>query len=175
MHHAIVQAPTLHPWNCPDVSQLVALLQHVASQDYRLAELMANTGCAVVIVANKWDRVANSPAGKNMTTEEYAKGVQANLRQIPWAPVICTTANKGRRVPEVVAAIQQAGEQHRRRVSTATLNLVVKEAVAWKAPPTMRGSSRQGRLYYGTQAGSKPPSFVFFVNDPKLFPDDYRR
>jgi GTP-binding protein len=78
-------------------------------------------------------------------------------------------------VDEVVAAILAAGQQHRRRVSTATLNLVLREAVAWKAPPSQRGNGRQGRIYYTTQAGSSPPSFVMFVNDPRLFSDDYRR
>jgi GTPase len=78
-------------------------------------------------------------------------------------------------VPEVIEAIQKAGEQHRKRVSTATLNLVVREAVAWKGPPTVRGTSRQGRVYYATQVAHGPPTFILFVNDIKLFPDDYRR
>lgn len=83
--------------------------------------------------------------------------------------------SKGKRVDEVVSAILAAGDQHRRRVSTATLNLVLREAVAWKAPPSQRGSGKQGRIYYATQAASSPPTFVLFVNDPRLFSDDYRR
>lgn len=83
--------------------------------------------------------------------------------------------SKGRRVDEVVSAVLDAGAQHRRRVSTATLNLVLREAIAWKAPPSQRGNGRQGRLYYATQASASPPSFVLFVNDPRLFSDDYRR
>jgi GTP-binding protein len=54
-------------------------------------------------------------------------------------------------VPEVVEAILEAGVQHRRRVSTATLNLVLREATAWKAPPTQRGSLKKGKIYYATQ------------------------
>ena len=57
----------------------------------------------------------------------------------------------GKAVPEVVEAILKAGEQHRRRVSTATLNLVLKEATAWKAPPSQRGSMKKGKIYYATQ------------------------
>jgi predicted GTPase len=83
--------------------------------------------------------------------------------------------SKGRSVDQVVAAVLAAGEQHRRRVSTATLNLVLREAVAWKAPPSQRGNLKQGRIYYATQAAVSPPTFVLFVNDPRLFPDDYRR
>ena len=51
---------------------------------------------------------------------------------------------------------------------------VLKEALSWRSPPTTRGG-RQGRLYYGTQVASRPPSFTLFVNDPKLFGDTYRR
>ena len=51
---------------------------------------------------------------------------------------------------------------------------VIKEALSWRSPPTTRGG-RQGRLYYGTQVASRPPSFTMFVNDPKLFGDTYRR
>ena len=61
-------------------------------------------------------------------------------------------------------------EQHRRRVSTSVVNEVLKEALSWRSPPTTRGG-RQGRLYYGTQVASRPPSFTLFVNDPKLFGD----
>eukprot|EP00775_Hariotina_reticulata_P007231 gene7231-7444_t len=129
-------------------------------------------GCAAVVVVNKWDCVPDKAADD---MDAYKADVKAQLRAVGWAPVVCTTASKGRRVDEVVKAILAAGEQHRRRVSTATLNLVLREAVAWKAPPSQRGSGKQGRLYYATQATANPPTFVLFVNDPRLFPEDYRR
>jgi GTP-binding protein len=71
-----------------------------------------------------------------------------------------------------IAAV--AVEQHRRRVSTSVVNEVLQEAVSWRSPPTSRGG-RQGRIYYGTQVATRPPSFTLFVNDPKLFGDTYRR
>jgi GTP-binding protein len=93
-----------------------------------------------------------------------------------WCVVACVVhCSKGRRVDEVLKAILAAGDEHRRRISTATLNLVLREAVAWKAPPSQRGSGKQGRIYYATQAASNPPTFVLFVNDPRLFSEDYRR
>lgn len=92
-----------------------------------------------------------------------------------WANVVCTTATRGRGVDDVLQSILAAGEQHRRRISTATLNMVMREAQAWKAPPSTRGTGRKGRLYYATQAATGPPTFVFFVNDPRLIPEDYRR
>eukprot|EP00882_Tetradesmus_deserticola_P017956 GHRQ01019267.1.p2 GENE.GHRQ01019267.1~~GHRQ01019267.1.p2 ORF type:complete len:234 (+),score=77.46 GHRQ01019267.1:920-1621(+) len=144
----------------------------VTQQDFRLSELVAKDGCAAVVVVNKWDMVAPK-AAEDM--DAYKADVKAQLRAVGWAPVVCTTASKGRSVDQVVAAILASGEQHRRRVSTATLNLVLREAVAWKAPPSQRGNLKQGRIYYATQAGVSPPTFVLFVNDPRLFSDDYKR
>ncbi|KAL2535867.1 GTP-binding family protein [Forsythia ovata] len=72
----------------------------------------------------------------------------------------------------VAAAIVE--KERSRRLSTATLNQVVREAVAFKPPPRTRGGKR-GRVYYCTQAAIRPPTFVFFVNDAKLFPETYRR
>lgn len=115
------------------------------------------------------------PPGPPPPQAKAIEDTLAQLRAIGWATVVCTTASRGRQVQEVVSAVLAAGEQHRRRVSTATLNLVVREAVAWKGPPMARGSGKQGRVYYATQAAVRPPTFVMFVNDPRLFPDDYRR
>ncbi len=77
----------------------------------------------------------------------------AQLRHVGWAEVVCTNASKAKRVGQVLGAVVAAGEQHRRRVNTATLNLVLKEATAWKAPPTQRVGGRKGRIYYATQVG----------------------
>lgn len=144
----------------------------ITQQDFRLSELAANTGSAVVVVANKWDRIDRN---KWATEEKYAEEVEAQLRPVSWATVACTDASLGTGVDKVVKAILRAGKEHRRRVSTATLNMVMKEATTWKAPPTQRGSMKKGKIYYATQAGIKPPSFVFFVNDSKLISDDYKR
>lgn len=59
----------------------------------------------------------------------------------------------GKRVEDVLAAVLAAGAQHRRRISTATLNMVLKEATQWKAPPMQRGSLKKGKIYYATQVG----------------------
>jgi len=143
----------------------------ITQQDFKLSELAAAEGRAAVVVVNKWDRVDQ----RKWTPEKYTEEVRSQLRHVAWASVVCTTAVEGRRVDEVVEAVLGAGREHRRRVSTATLNMVVREATAWKAPPTQRRSLRKGKIYYATQAGTQPPTFVFFVNDIKLFSDDYKR
>ena len=88
--------------------------------------------------------------------------------------MVFTSAVTRQRVDSIFPLAIQAVEQHRRRVSTSVVNEVLEEAVRWRNPPTAHGS-RQGRLYYGTQVAIRPPSFVLFVNDPKLFGDTYRR
>lgn len=62
----------------------------------------------------------------------------------------------GQRVSKILDAATAAAEEHRRRISTATINMVVRDAVNWRQPPTLRGSSRKGRIYYATQVCSTP-------------------
>jgi GTPase len=78
-------------------------------------------------------------------------------------------------VHKVLKACLHAGEQHAKRVSTGTMNLVVSDTTMWKAPPSSRGSSIKPRIYYATQAAVRPPTFIFFCNDGRLIGDDYRR
>lgn len=145
----------------------------VTTQDFRLCEIIAAEGRACVIVVNKWDCIKDK---SNKTMEEYRTDVLASMRPITWATVVFTSATTGQRVSKVLDAATEAGKEHGRRVSTATMNMVLQETLAWKSPPTGKGSqAKRGRIYYVTQAATRPPTFVFFVNDPKLFTDDYRR
>jgi GTP-binding protein len=102
------------------------------------------------------------------------KDLRARLYFLEWAPMLFTSALSGQRVEALFPLALRAVEQHRRRVSTAVVNEVLQEALRWRSPPTSRGG-RQGRLYYGTQVATRPPSFTLFVNEPRLFGDTYRR
>ncbi|RRT45270.1 hypothetical protein B296_00055239 [Ensete ventricosum] len=74
----------------------------------------------------------------------------------------------------IISAVAMVEKERSRRLGTSVLNQVVQEALAFKPPPRTRGGKR-GRVYYSTQAAIRPPTFVFFVNDAKLFPETYRR
>jgi GTPase len=76
---------------------------------------------------------------------------------------------------KVLHACVHASEQHAKRISTATLNLVVSEATTWKSPSSVRGSTKRPKIYYATQAAVRPPTFVFFCNDGRLISEDYKR
>jgi len=154
-----------------DVCVLVIdALDGVTEQDQRLAGRIEEDGRACVIVVNKWDAIEKD----SHTMPAMEKELRAKLYFLDWAPMLFTSALTGQRVESIFAVATVAVEQHRRRVSTSVVNEVLREAVSWRSPPTSRGG-RQGRIYYGTQVATRPPSFTLFVNDPKLFGDTYRR
>jgi len=154
-----------------DVCVLVIdALDGVTEQDQRLAGRIEEDGRACVVVVNKWDAIEKD----SHTMPAMEKELRARLYFLDWAPMLFTSALNGQRVNAIFPLAKLAVEQHRRRVSTSVVNEVLQEALRWRSPPTTRGG-RQGRLYYGTQVASGPPSFTLFVNDPKLFGDTYRR
>ena len=141
-----------------------------SQQDFVLAERAATQeGCGLVLCVNKWDLIDKDSYSMN----EYTKTLRSKLRVFEWASVVYTSALTGQRIQRVLQAANEASVHHRKRLSTATLNAVVQEASLWKSPPSKGG--RKGKIYYVTQASTRPPTFVFFVNEPKLFPETYRR
>jgi len=155
---------------CDVCALVIDVLDGVTEQDQRLAGRIEEDGRDCLIVVNKWDAVEKD----SHTMAAMEKELRAKLYFLDWAPMLFTSALSGQRVESIFAVAAVAVEQHRRRVSTSVVNEVLQEAVSWRSPPTSRGG-RQGRIYYGTQVATRPPSFTLFVNDPKLFGDTYRR
>jgi len=149
---------------------VIDALDGVTEQDQRLAGRIEDAGRACVVVMNKWDAVEKD----SHTLHQMEKDLRNRLYFLDWAPMLFTSALTGQRVQGIFPLAAASVDQHRRRVSTSVVNEVLQEALQWRSPPATRGG-RQGRLYYGTQVASGPPSFTLFVNDPKLFGDTYRR
>ena len=149
---------------------VIDALDGVTEQDQRLAGRIEQEGRACVVVVNKWDAIEKD----THTMTKVEKELRSKLYFLDWSQMLFTSALTGQRVEKIFTLAALAVEQHRRRISTSIVNEVLAEALSWRSPPTSRGG-RQGRLYYGTQVASKPPSFTLFVNDPKLFGDTYRR
>ncbi len=145
-------------------------LEGVTEQDQRLANRIAEEGKACLLVINKWDALEKD----TYTLPQYTQLVQDRLYYLDWAPLLFISALTGQRVTKILDQIPGVVENHRRRVTTAVVNEVIQEALTWQTPPTTR-QGKQGRIYYGTQVSSQPPTFVLFVNDPDLFKDNYRR
>lgn len=149
---------------------VIDALDGVTEQDQKLAGRITDDGRGCVVVVNKWDAVEKD----SYTIYEYEKQVKYRLQFVDWADFIFVSAKTGQRVEKILTLVDQAAEQHRRRVSTAVVNDVIEEALRWHTPPTTR-QGRQGKIYYGTQVSSQPPTIALFVNDAALFNDNYRR
>ncbi|KVH90797.1 GTP binding domain-containing protein [Cynara cardunculus var. scolymus] len=145
------------------VALVVEALACITEQDYKIAERIEREGKGCLIVVNKWDTIPNK---NQQTTLHYEEDVRMKLRILNWAPIVYSTAIAGNSVDRIIVAASAVEKERSRRLSTATLNQVVHEALAFKSPPRTRG---------GKRGPIRPPTFVFFVNDAKLFPETYRR
>ena len=149
---------------------VIDALDGVTEQDQKLAGRIEEEGRACVLVVNKWDAIDKD----SHTIYEFDKSIEAKIHFLGWATRLYVSALTGKRLPNILDAVDQAVEEHRRRVTTSVVNEVLEDAASWHTPPTTR-QGKQGRIYYGTQVRSQPPSFALFVNDPKLFGESYRR
>ncbi|MEO0537279.1 MAG: ribosome biogenesis GTPase Der [Cyanobacteria bacterium P01_A01_bin.123] len=149
---------------------VVDALDSVTEQDQKLAGRIEEEGRACVLVVNKWDAVDKD----SHTMYDFDRRIKSRLHFVDWAESIYVSALTGQRVEKILDLVDLAVAQHRRRVSTSVINEVIEESTTWHTPPTTR-QGRQGKLYYGTQVTSQPPSIALFVNDAKLFGDNYRR
>lgn len=143
--------------------------QGVTEQDTKIAGEAHEAGKGVIIAVNKWDEYEK----QNGTLEKYTKEVYNKLPYLSYAPIIFISAKTGQRVDKLFDMINNVASQNALRVSTAVLNQVLAESIAVVQPPTDKG--RRLRLYYMTQASTKPPTFIVFVNDKKLFHFSYER
>ena len=141
----------------------------VTEQDAKIAGEAHEAGKGIIIVVNKWDEYEK----ENGTLEKYKKEVYSKLSYLSYAPILFISAKTGQRVNKLFELINSVASQNSLRVSTSVLNQVLNEAIAIVQPPTDKG--KRLRLFYMTQASTKPPTFVIFVNDKKLFHFSYER
>ena len=141
----------------------------VTEQDTKIAGEAHEEGKGIIIVVNKWDEYEK----ENGTLEQYKKDVYNKLSYLSYAPILFISAKTGQRVNKIFELINSVASQNSLRVSTSVLNQVLNEAIAIVQPPTDKG--KRLRIFYMTQASTKPPTFVVFVNDKKLFHFSYER
>ena len=141
----------------------------VTDQDAKIAGEAHEAGKGIILVVNKWDEYEKTTG----TLEKYTKEVYNKLSYLTYAPIIFISAKTGQRVDKLFSMINNVASQNAMRVSTSVLNQVLNEAIAIVQPPTDKG--KRLKIYYMTQASTKPPTFVVFVNDKKLFHFSYER
>ena len=142
----------------------------VTEQDTKIAGLVHEAGKAAIIVVNKWDAVENKETN---TMRDMEAQVRNGLSYMLYAPVLFLSALTGSRVDKLFQVIQDVHTQNTSRITTGALNSVLADATARVQPPTDKG--RRLKIYYMTQAGTKPPHFVIFCNDARLFHFSYQR
>ena len=141
----------------------------VTEQDTKVAGLAHEAGKACIIVVNKWDAVEKD--GKTM--DKMRQDVMRDLSYMTYAPIVFISALTGQRVDRLFDLINYVNNQATTRITTGMLNSVLADATARVQPPTDKG--RRLKIYYMTQAGIRPPHFICFCNDARLFHFSYQR
>ncbi len=138
-------------------------------QDSKVAGIALEQGKACIIAVNKWDAIEKD----SNTMKEFRDKLAVDFSFMPFAPVIFISAKTGQRVDKLFEMIVHVHSQNSMRISTGRLNEVLAVATARVQPPTDKG--RRLKIYYMTQASTRPPTFVFFVNRADLFHFSYQR
>ncbi len=138
-------------------------------QDSKVAGLAHEAGKGCVIVVNKWDAVEKD----DRTMIDYRAQLEKDFSFMSYAPMIFISAKTGQRLDRLFELIKHVANSNAIRIATGMLNDVLAQAVARVQPPTDKG--RRLKIYYMTQASTKPPTFVCFVNSEQLFHFSYQR
>ncbi len=138
-------------------------------QDSKVAGLALEQGKACIIAVNKWDIVDKDGS----TMDSYRKKLMKDFSFMTYAPIIFISAKTGQRIDRLFELIKYVNDQNAMRISTGKLNDVLADATARVQPPTDKG--RRLKIYYITQASTRPPTFVCFCNRADLFHFSYQR
>ena len=148
---------------------LVDANEGATEQDTKVAGLAHEAGKACIIVVNKWDAIEKD----DKTMDHMRQDIRRDLSYMTYAPIVFISALTGQRVDRLFDLINYVNDQASLRITTGMLNTVLADATARVQPPTDKG--RRLKIYYMTQIGIKPPHFVCFCNDAKLFHFSYQR
>lgn len=142
----------------------------VTEQDAKLAGMIVDKGRSCVILVNKWDAVADKETG---TAGAFIHRLHDQLKFLRHAPVIFISGKTGQRTHKIFAEVDRVHRRMQHRVSTGAVNRFIAESVRRKQPPTQKG--RRLKIYYGAQVAIAPPTYLLWVNEPKLLHFSYRR
>lgn len=148
---------------------MIDAVEGFTEQDSKVAGIAHEMGKACIIAVNKWDALEKD--GKTM--DSYRKKLMNDFSFMSYAPIIFISAKTGQRIERLFELIKFVDEQNATRISTGKLNDVLAAATARVQPPTDKG--KRLKIYYMTQASTRPPTFVCFVNSKELFHYSYQR
>lgn len=151
------------------VALMIDANEGASEQDERIIGYAHEMKKALVIIVNKWDLVEKD----DKTMDKFKKDLMVNFHFLGYVPYLFISALTGQRSHRVLSTIKKAYDNYTRRISTGILNDVISKAVLMKEPPVV--ANKRLKIYYLTQTGVKPPTFVFFVNDSTLLHFSYQR
>lgn len=167
-HYSVVRALRAIE-RCDVCALLLDATEPATDQDKRIGGFAHEAGKAVIIVVNKWDLVEKDAK----TMDQFEAFIRQEMGFLHYAPILFVSALTGQRVNRLLELALYVADQHALRIPTGRLNEVVHDAVERRPPPSDKGQRLQ--IYYSTQSGVKPPTFVHFVNNPKLVHYSYER
>jgi len=141
----------------------------VTEQDAKIAGIAHERGKGIIIVVNKWDAIEKN----DKTMYKYSNKIREVLAFMPYAEIMFVSALTGQRLPKLYEMIDMVIQNNSMRIQTGVLNEIITEATALKQPPSDKG--KRLKIFYATQAGVKPPTFVIFVNSKELMHFSYLR
>ncbi|MDF2882375.1 MAG: small GTP-binding protein [Clostridiaceae bacterium] len=141
----------------------------ISEQDEKIIGYAHEMSKAIMVVVNKWDLIEKD----TKTMDFFKKNLQYNLSFMPYAPYLFISAKSGQRVQKVLQVAKECFNNYNKRIKTGVLNDIISRAVMMKEPPII--STKRLKIYYATQTGTKPPTFIFFVNDPSTIHFSYQR
>ena len=142
----------------------------VTDQDVHVAGYAQDRGCGCIWVANKWD-LANK---ERSFAKDFEKRLREEAKFLHFAPFVTVSAKTGQRVSRIFKMVDEVYAQYSARISTGPLNRILSDAVARHEPPMVK-AGRRVKFYYATQASTRPPTFIFFVNYPASVHFSYSR
>jgi GTP-binding protein len=149
---------------------LIDAVDGLTAQDAHIAGFVVEEGRGLVVAVNKWDAVEGKTG---QTFDQYIAWIRHEAPFLDFAPVVSISARTGQRVERALELAVDVWAERRRRIPTGELNRLVSDAVARQEPPAVKG--RRPKLFYATQVGVAPPTFVFFARDAGSVHFSYRR
>jgi GTP-binding protein len=148
---------------------LIDAEEGITTQDAHIAGMLIDEAAGVVVLVNKWDLVVKD----TYTINEYEERIRQELNFLPYVPFLFISAKTGQRVNKILPQVLEVNEARHRRVPTASLNKLMRDAITNHPPPSKGG--KRIKFFYATQASAAPPTFIFFVNKPEWVHFGYQR
>lgn len=148
---------------------MVDATEGLSDQDEKIIGYAHELNKAIMVIVNKWDLIEKD----DKTMKKFQSEISSGLSFMPYAPYLFISALTGQRVNKVLNMAKECYSNYNKRIATGVLNDVVSRAVLMKEPPVV--ALRRLKIYYVTQVDVKPPTFIFFVNDPALLHFSYER